>query len=71
VTEQNTKKVLAYSTIGSLGLITGCAGSAHRSSSGWRDDRDLPRRRKALLFLVVGTLENRLYTKDMENSTRS
>src|SRR5664280_666125 len=26
VTEQNTKKVLAYSTIGSLGLIVGCAG---------------------------------------------
>ena len=25
-TEQNTKKVLAYSTIGSLGLIVGCAG---------------------------------------------
>jgi ech hydrogenase subunit A len=68
VTEQNTKKVLAYSTIGSLGLIVGCAGVGtpellwvgliiiifHALAKG-------------LLFLVVGTIENRLYTKDMEN----
>jgi ech hydrogenase subunit A len=68
VTEQNTKKVLAYSTIGSLGLIVGCAGIGTPELV-WVGVMIVIFHAvaKALLFLVVGTLENRLYTKDMEN----
>ena len=44
VTEQNTKKVLAYSTIGSLGLIVGLRRDRHaRAGLGGRDDHHLPR----------------------------
>jgi ech hydrogenase subunit A len=68
VTERNTKKVLAYSTIGSLGLIVGCAGIGTPELV-WVGVMIVIFHAvaKALLFLVVGTLENRLYTKDMEN----
>ena len=68
VTEQNTKKVLAYSTIGSLGLIVGCAGLGSPELV-WVGIMIIifHALAKALLFLVVGTIENRLYTKDMEN----
>ncbi len=68
VTERNTKKVLAYSTIGSLGLIVGCAGVGTPELV-WVGVMIVIFHAvaKALLFLVVGTLENRLYTKDMEN----
>jgi ech hydrogenase subunit A len=68
VTEQNTKKVLAYSTIGSLGLIVGCAGIGGAELA-WVAVMLIVFHAiaKSLLFLVVGTLENRLYTKDMEN----
>jgi ech hydrogenase subunit A len=68
VTEQNTKKVLAYSTIGSLGLIVGCAGVGTPELM-WVGIMIIifHALAKGLLFLVVGTIENRLYTKDMEN----
>jgi ech hydrogenase subunit A len=68
VTERNTKRVLAYSTIGSLGLIVGCAGIGTPELV-WVGVMIVIFHAvaKALLFLVVGTLENRLYTKDMEN----
>ncbi len=68
VTEQNTKKVLAYSTIGNLGLIAGCAGVG-TAETVWVGVMLVIFHAvaKSLLFLVVGTLENRLYTKDMEN----
>jgi ech hydrogenase subunit A len=68
VTEQNTKKVLAYSTIGSLGLIVGCAGIGTPELA-WVGVMIIifHALAKGLLFLVVGTIENRLYTKDMEN----
>lgn len=67
-TERNTKKVLAYSTIGNLGLIVGCAGIGTPSAL-WIAIMVVIFHAvaKSLLFLVVGTLENRLYTKDMEN----
>jgi ech hydrogenase subunit A len=67
-TEQNTKKVLAYSTIGSLGLIVGCAGIGTPELA-WVGVMIIifHALAKGLLFLVVGTIENRLYTKDMEN----
>jgi len=68
IAEPNVKKVLAYSTVANLGLIVACGGIGspaavwiglvlvvfHAVS-------------KSLLFLVVGTVENRFYTKDMEN----
>ena len=68
VTEQNTKKVLAYSTIGSLGLIVGCAGIGTPELA-WAAVMIIIYHAlaKGLLFLVVGTIENRLYTKNMEN----
>jgi ech hydrogenase subunit A len=68
VTEQNTKKVLAYSTIGSLGLVVGCAGVGGPELM-WVGVMIIifHALAKGLLFLVVGTIENRLYTKDMEN----
>jgi ech hydrogenase subunit A len=68
VTEQNTKKVLAYSTIGSLGLIVGCAGLGSPELI-WVGVMIIIFHAvaKGLLFLVVGTIENRLYSKDMEN----
>lgn len=68
VTEQNTKKVLAYSTIGNLGLIVGAAGVGGAQLI-WVGVMLIVFHAvaKSLLFLVVGTLENRLYTKDMEN----
>jgi ech hydrogenase subunit A len=68
VTEQNTKKVLAYSTIGSLGLIVGCAGIGTPELA-WAGVMIIifHALAKGLLFLVVGTIENRLYTKNMEN----
>ena len=68
VTEQNTKKVLAYSTIGSLGLIVGCAGIGTPELA-WAGVMIIifHALAKGLLFLVIGTIENRLYTKNMEN----
>ncbi len=68
VTEQNTKKVLAYSTIGSLGLIGGCAGIGTPELI-WVGVMIIifHALAKGLLFLIAGTIENRLYTKDMEN----
>jgi ech hydrogenase subunit A len=67
VTEQNSKKVLAYSTIANLGLIVGCAGIGGPDLV-WVGVMLIVFHAvaKALLFLVVGTLETRLYTKDME-----
>ena len=67
-TEQNTKMVLAYSTIGTLGLIVGCAGVGGAELA-WVGVMLIIFHAvaKSLLFLVVGTLENRLYTKDMEH----
>lgn len=67
-TEHNAKKVLAYSTIGNLGLVVGCAGVATPATV-WVGVMIVifHALAKALLFLVVGTLENRLYTKDLEN----
>jgi ech hydrogenase subunit A len=68
VTEQNTKKVLAYSTIGSLGLIVGCAGIGTPELA-WVGVMIIifHALAKSLLFLVIGTIEQRLYTKNMEN----
>jgi len=67
-TESNTKKVLAYSTIGSLGLIGGCAGIGTPELV-WAGVMIIifHALAKSLLFLAVGTIENRLYTKNMEN----
>ncbi len=67
-TEENLKKVIAYSTIGSLGLIGGCAGIGTPELV-WAGVMIIifHAMAKGLLFLTVGTLENRLYTKNIEN----
>lgn len=67
VTEQNVKLVLAYSTIGYLGLITGCAGVGTPQAI-WVGVMIVIFHAiaKGLMFLVVGTVESRLYTKDVE-----
>jgi ech hydrogenase subunit A len=66
-TEQNAKRVLALSTIGNLGLVVGCAGVGTPEAL-WVGVMVVIFHAvaKSLLFLVVGTLENRLYTKDVE-----
>jgi ech hydrogenase subunit A len=68
VTERNAKKILAYSTISYLGLITGCAGIGSPQAV-WVGVMIIVFHAlaKGLLFLVVGTVENRLYTKDVEH----
>ncbi len=68
VTERNTKKVLAYSTLGNLGLVVGCAGIGGPDLV-WVGVMIIIFHAvaKGLLFLVVGTIENRLYTKDIEH----
>jgi len=67
-TEQNAKKVLAWSTIGNLGLIVACAGVGTPAAL-WAGAMLVIFHAvaKSLLFLVVGTLEGRLYTKDLEH----
>jgi ech hydrogenase subunit A len=66
-TEPNAKRVLAWSTIGNLGLVVGCAGVATPATA-WTGVMIVifHAAAKSLMFLVVGTLENRLYTKDLE-----
>jgi ech hydrogenase subunit A len=66
-TESNVKKVLAWSTIANLGLVVGCAGVATPATL-WVGMLIIVfhAAAKSLLFLVVGTLENRLYSKDLE-----
>ncbi len=68
VGQSNAKKVLAYSTIANLGLITACAGIGtpaaltaavlciifHAISKG-------------LLFLCVGSIEQRIHSRDIED----
>lgn len=68
ISQSNAKKVLAYSTISNLGLITACAGVGtpeavtaailliifHAVA-------------KALLFLCVGAVENKIGSKDIED----
>jgi ech hydrogenase subunit A len=67
ITESNAKRVLAWSTIANLGLVAACAGIASPATV-WAGVMIIIFHAvaKSLLFLVVGTLENRLYTKDLE-----
>lgn len=67
VTEGNAKRILAWSTIANLGLVVGCAGIGTPATV-WVGVMIVifHAAAKSLLFLVVGTLENRLYTKDLE-----
>jgi ech hydrogenase subunit A len=67
MTEKNVKRVLAFSTIGNLGLVVGCAGVGMPEAL-WVGVMIVIFHAvaKSLLFLVAGTLENRLYSKDLE-----
>lgn len=68
LSERNVKKVLAYSTIANLGLMVCCAGLGSYQAV-WVGVMFIVFHAvgKSLLFLVVGTTENKFYTKDMEN----
>jgi len=68
IAEHNVKKLLAYSTVANLGLIVCCAGVG-TSETVWIGIMLIIFHAvsKSLLFLVAGTVENRLYTKDIEN----
>jgi ech hydrogenase subunit A len=68
LSERNVKKVLAYSTVANLGLMVACAGVGSYEAV-WVGIMFIVFHAvaKSLLFLVVGTTENRFYTKDMEN----
>lgn len=68
IAEHNVKKLLAYSTVANLGLIVCCAGIGSPETV-WIGIMLIIFHAvsKSLLFLVAGTVENRLYTKDIEN----
>ncbi|MDD4004408.1 MAG: proton-conducting transporter membrane subunit [Elusimicrobiaceae bacterium] len=68
LSERNIKKVLAYSTVANLGLMVACAGLGSYQAV-WVGVMFIVFHAvgKSLLFLVVGTTENKFYTKDMEN----
>ncbi len=67
ISQSNAKKVLAYSTIANLGLIVACAGInnplAHAAALMILVYHALS---KALLFLCVGTIEQRIGSRDIE-----
>jgi ech hydrogenase subunit A len=66
-TEQNGKRVLAWSTIGNLGLVAACAGAGSPEAL-WVAAMLIVfhAAAKSLLFLVLGSLENRLHSKEVE-----
>ncbi|OHD55748.1 MAG: NADH dehydrogenase [Spirochaetes bacterium GWF1_51_8] len=68
ISQQNAKKVLAYSTIANLGLIVACAGLGTYETV-WAAIFLIIFHSvaKSLLFLTVGTVEMKLHTKDIEH----
>lgn len=68
VANSDGKKVLAYSTISNLGLITACAGVG-RNETVWAAILLLIFHAvsKALLFQTVGTVENKTGSRDIED----
>lgn len=68
ISQSNAKRVLAYSTIANLGLIICCAGM--RSVVAWGAAIMLMvfhAVSKGLLFLCVGTIENEIGSRDIED----
>ncbi|HVP94713.1 MAG TPA: proton-conducting transporter membrane subunit [Methanoregulaceae archaeon] len=68
VSQSNAKKVLAYSTIGNLGLIVACAGVGTYNLM-WVAILLIIFHAiaKSLLFLCVGTVEHRIGSRDIED----
>jgi ech hydrogenase subunit A len=68
ISQNNAKKVLAYSTIANLGLIVACAGVGTYNLM-WVAILLLVFHAiaKSLLFLCVGTVENRIGSRDIED----
>ncbi|NPV02032.1 MAG: NADH-quinone oxidoreductase subunit L [Brevinematales bacterium] len=68
ISQRNAKKVLAYSTIANLGLIVACAGLGTYETV-WAAVFLIIFHAvaKSLLFLMVGTVEMKLHTKDIEH----
>jgi len=68
VSQNNAKRVLAYSTIANLGLIVACAGAGGAQAL-WAAVLLLVFHAvsKALLFLAVGTVEHRIESRDIED----
>jgi ech hydrogenase subunit A len=67
VSQNNAKRVLAYSTVANLGLITACAGVG-TSEAIWAAIFLLlfHAAAKSLLFLCVGTAEHHIGSRDIE-----
>ena len=68
ISQNNAKKVLAYSTIANLGLIVACAGVGTYNLM-WVAILLIIFHAvaKSLLFLCVGTVENRIGSRDIED----
>ncbi len=68
ISASDGKKVLAYSTISNLGLITACAGVGH-SEAVWAGVMLLMFHAvsKSLMFLAVGAVENSTGSRDVED----
>lgn len=66
--QSNSKKILAYSTISNLGLIFACAGiNTPASLAAGMMLLIFHAVSKALLFLCVGTIEQRIGSRDIED----
>lgn len=68
ITQSNAKRVLAYSTIGNLGLISACAGVG-TTEAVWAAIFLIIFHAiaKSLLFLCVGTAEHHISSRDIED----
>ena len=68
VSQSNAKKVLAYSTIANLGLVVACGGLGTYEAL-WAAILLIIFHAisKALLFLTVGTVEHRIFSRDIED----
>ena len=68
ITQSNAKRVLAYSTIANLGLITACAGVGTPEAV-WAATFLIMFHAiaKSLLFLCVGTAEHHIGSRDIED----
>lgn len=68
VTQSNSKKVLAYSTISNLGLVVACAGiNSPLAYSAALAIICFHAVSKGLLFLCVGAIEQKLGSRDIED----
>ena len=68
ISQSNAKRVLAYSTIANLGLVTACAGVGTPEAV-WAACFLIlfHALAKSLLFLCVGTAEHHIGSRDIES----